>query len=157
MSSNYQNLARYLEQSNQDMIRMTFEEVENKMLGQLPPSAWKYRAWWSNSITNSQARHGWLIVGYETSNVDMDTRDLVFYRMTDQKANLRKTQLEPQSLRQSAPARVSTSDSKLQDIVNSAGGVENIAQVTKAIQQYIDGDLLETELGRILRKLWPRT
>jgi hypothetical protein len=45
---------------------------------------------------------------------------------------------------------------EIENLARDAGGVDNLTQIVRAIQQYIDGDLLETELGRILRKLWPR-
>jgi hypothetical protein len=44
----------------------------------------------------------------------------------------------------------------LDDIIQLAGGIDNLGEIIHAVQAYINGDLLETELGRDLRKLWPR-
>ena len=157
MSSKYQLLARFLEMSDQDMIRMTFKEVEDKIQGELPQTAREHRAWWANSETNSHARHGWMYVGYEASSVDMEAQELVFMRASERRLNeLSFDMAPPPILSAPAPRSRSKGDSQLPAILRSAGGVDNLAQIVHAIQQYIGGDLLETELGRILRKLWPR-
>ena len=125
------------------------------MSGRLPAAAMEHRAWWANSESNSHARHGWMNVGYETSSVDMQGRELIFLRAPDQVRN-RKISAELASpVVRSAPLRT-RGRGQLEDVVRAAGGAENLARIVRAIQQYIDGDLLETELGRILRKVWPR-
>lgn len=157
MSSKYQLLARYLRQRDQDMIRMTFKEVEDQIQGKLPPTAWEHRAWWANSETNAHARHGWMNVGYEASSVDMEAQELVFLRAGERMLNKLSFDLAPApNQRAPQPRSQRKGDSRLEAILRSAGGVDNLAQIVGAIQQYIAGDLLETELGRILRKLWPR-
>lgn len=156
MSVKYTSLANHLVKSNQDMIRMTFDEVQNVIQGKLPPSAWKYQAWWSNSNTHSHARHGWMSAGYETSKVDLDAQELVFYRTGSGGVSPKPIGKEYPRMRREPGYGRSSGDPRLDEIVRSAGGVANLAQISSAIQQYIDGDLLETELGRILRKLWPR-
>ena len=57
---------------------MTFQAIERIVGAKLPPSAYKYRAWWSNNPTNSVITHAWLDAGYKTANVDMPGRKLVF-------------------------------------------------------------------------------
>jgi hypothetical protein len=163
MSSKYELLAMYLQESGQDMLRMTFEEIEKKIRGKLPPAAWEHRAWWANSETNSHARHGWMSAGYETSSVDMEGRELVFLRAPERVFRLYPSEIASPPRPLSAPSRRSPipssrgrSEPRMKDLLHAAGGTENLMQIVSAIQQYIDGDLLETELGRILRKLWPR-
>lgn len=160
MSSKYQLLARYLEQSDQDMLRMTFDEVEQQIRGELPAAALEHRAWWANSETHAHARHGWLSVGYETSSVDMEGRELVFLRAPQMKTEIRLAEMAAPAPKRTPAPRPSRphqrGDSRLGSIVRAAGGVENLSRIMEAVQDYIEGDLLETELGRILRKLWPR-
>jgi hypothetical protein len=163
MTSKYQYLAQFLEQSDQDMIRMTFEEVEGKIQGKLPPAALEHRAWWANSRTHAHARHGWLGAGYETSSVDMQARELVFMRMVHpagisagEAQHLLRPDMSAPVMRASSRRARRKGTVGLDDIVRAAGGVDSLMRIVEAIQQYIDGDLLETELGRILRKLWPR-
>ena len=156
MSSKYGLLARFLEQSDQDMLRMTFEEVEQKIRDKLPPAAREHRAWWANSETHAHARYGWLSVGYETSSVDMEAQGLVFLRGPEQRREILMAEMgspKPMAARRSSRSR---RRGELGNLVRAAGGVDNLRRIVEAIQQYIDGDLLETELGRILRKRWPR-
>ena len=157
MSSKYELLANYLGKEDRDMIRMTFDEVEQVIQGELPPSAWKHQAWWSNSESHSHARHGWLYAGYKTSKVNLDAKELIFFRTEPQAMDGNKREIASLQLHHDPRSSRISQDTRLNDVVRSAGGVDNLVQITQAIQQYIDGDLLETELGRILRKLWPRT
>ena len=155
MSYKYRSLAKYLMESDQDMLRMTFDEIEKYIEGKLPSSALEHRAWWSNSTTHSHARHGWLNAGYETAQVDLDKRQLTFVRQSAPLQYLEYSQdfkfVKPSPRRM----RISPQD-KIAEIVLTAGGVDNLQIITGAISQYIAGDLLETELGQILRKHWPR-
>lgn len=76
--SKYQLLATHLHQSGQDSIAMTFAKIERIVGTKLPPSAFKYRAWWSNNPMNSVITRAWLDAGYKTENVDMSRRKLIF-------------------------------------------------------------------------------
>lgn len=76
--SKYEPLAVHLRRSGQATLSMTFHAIERIVGTKLPPSAYKYRAWWSNNPTNSVITHAWLDVGYKTVNVDMPGRKLVF-------------------------------------------------------------------------------
>ncbi len=58
--------------------------------------------------------------------------------------------------RQSSSSPTVSLDSQLAEILRASGGVENLREIVSAIQKYIEGELLETELGQILRKRWPR-
>lgn len=156
MTSKYGLLARFLEQSDLDMLRMTFEEIEDKIQDKLPPAAREHRAWWANSETHSHARYGWMQAGYETSNVDMEAQELVFlHRPEPRREFLAAEMASPKRMAAPHPTRPRRRG-EIENLARDAGGVDNLTQIVRAIQQYIDGDLLETELGRILRKLWPR-
>jgi hypothetical protein len=166
-TSKYELLAVHLERSGQDMIRMTFDEVEQQIRGRLPPAAKEHRSWWANSETHNHAKNGWLQAGYETSSVDMDAGELVFLRTPGRIYGFYKEERVDRSMAPPAmhspeaasPSKRSRRKGRSPDmgaIVRAAGGVENLAHIVGAIEQYIAGDLLETELGRILRKLWPR-
>jgi hypothetical protein len=60
---------------------MTFAEVERVTGVKLPPSASKHRPWWSNNPRNSVMTKVWLDAGYESEQVDMEKRRLVFKRV----------------------------------------------------------------------------
>lgn len=78
--SKYDALTKYLVEFGQSSLSMTFNQVANVVGVELPPSAFKYRAWWSNNETNSVITRAWRMAGYKTRNVDMKKRELEFYK-----------------------------------------------------------------------------
>ena len=78
--SKYAALETYLRESGQEVISMTFGDIEKIVGADLPPSAFKHRPWWSNNPSNSVITHSWLKAGYKTENVDMAGEKLVFVK-----------------------------------------------------------------------------
>jgi len=81
--SKYQRLGDFLRAQNQERIPMSFTDIERVTKAKLPPSAHKYRPWWSNNPTNSVLTRVWLNAGYESEQVDMAGQRLVFRRVTN--------------------------------------------------------------------------
>ena len=79
--SKYEPLARYLENQPGQEHSLTFAQVEAIIVGRLPPSAYKHRAWWSNNPQGHVMAQAWVMAGWETSEVDMERRKLVFRRI----------------------------------------------------------------------------
>ncbi len=52
--SKYEELARFLEKQDPELLRMSFDEIEKVIEGPLPKGAREYRAWWANSETNNR-------------------------------------------------------------------------------------------------------
>ena len=76
----YQPLEKFLSRKGVSHIPMTFADIEAIIADRLPPSARKYRAWWSNNPSNSVITYAWLAAGYRTSQVDLASEKLVFMR-----------------------------------------------------------------------------
>jgi hypothetical protein len=76
----YAPLGEFLRQQDEDVVPMTFAEIERVTGTKLPPSASR-RAWWSNNATNSVMTKVWLEAGFRTEQVDMSARKLVFRRL----------------------------------------------------------------------------
>jgi hypothetical protein len=146
MTSKYDALAEYLSKIPGDSIKMTFDEIES-IVGELPKAARTYRAWWSNNTSFTHARNGWLAAGWKTALVGMDGRRLTFIRgSVGAKIG-------------SPPASTSgvvspTSQELLDDIADQAGGRDNLVEILRAVKRYVQGEIVETELGRVIRKLW---
>lgn len=70
----YERLTAYLRASGQEVVPVTWEKIEEVIDAKLPPSAHRRRAWWSN---NAMTR-AWLEAGYESADVNMEGRRLVF-------------------------------------------------------------------------------
>ena len=79
--SKYTPLADYLKKQRQDRVPMTFAEIEKITGAKLPASAIKHRPWWSNNPDNSVMTKAWLDAGFESEQVDMAGRKLVFRRV----------------------------------------------------------------------------
>lgn len=71
----YAPLAHHLCKMAKDVVSMHFAEVSD-LVGGLPASATRHRAWWGNHEGNSQAK-GWMSVGY-LAEPDIKHRVVVF-------------------------------------------------------------------------------
>jgi hypothetical protein len=76
----YEPLSQFLRNQSHDEIRMSFEQIERVIGGNLPRSAKEHRAWWSNNPSNSVMTKAWLDAGFRSEQVDMEGRKLVFRR-----------------------------------------------------------------------------
>jgi hypothetical protein len=76
----YQPLTEFLRRQSSDVTSMSFDEVERVIGQRLPESARRHRAWWSNNPQNSVMTQAWLDAGFESEQVDMTRRRLVFRR-----------------------------------------------------------------------------
>ena len=71
----YDPLRDYLTGLDQTTVTMSFGRVE-ELVGPLPTSAWKHRAWWGNdSKVEAQA---WRTAGWHVDSVDQRTERVVF-------------------------------------------------------------------------------
>jgi len=83
--SKYAPLGDFLKKQSRDFVPMTFAEIEKVTGTKLPRSAIKHRPWWSNNPNNSVMTKVWLDAGYESEQVDMEKRKLVFKRVPGSK------------------------------------------------------------------------
>lgn len=77
----YEPLGQFLRQQRTAEVPMTFREIEKVTGVKLPPKAQHHRAWWSNNPSNNVMTKVWLAAGYESTQVDMAVRKLVFRRI----------------------------------------------------------------------------
>src|SRR5258708_34070242 len=78
--SKYEPVGGYLKSQRGDRVPMSFADVERVTRTKLPASAHKHRPWWSNNPSNSVITRVWLEAGFESEQVDMARRKLVFGR-----------------------------------------------------------------------------
>lgn len=83
--SKYEPLKKYLIDSKEDTISISFDEIADILNEKLPPSAFNHRAWWSNNESNSVITRAWLAAGYKTRNVDISKCTLEFYKCSTEK------------------------------------------------------------------------
>jgi hypothetical protein len=84
--SKYRALGEYLKHQRRDAVPMTFGEIEKVIGAKLPASAHKHRPWWSNNVNNHVNAKVWLAAGFESEQVDIPARKLVFRRVHKAKA-----------------------------------------------------------------------
>lgn len=77
--SKYDRLGAYLREQGKQLVPMTFAEIE-RVVGTKLPKSQKHQAWWSNSTSNNVMTQVWLDAGYQTEQVDVPGRKLVFRR-----------------------------------------------------------------------------
>lgn len=82
--SKYAPLADHLEVQGQDVIQLTFAQIDN-LVGGLPPSARNHDAWWANSRTEDSHSwaHLWISAGWECESVDRTSEVVVFQRVSN--------------------------------------------------------------------------
>jgi hypothetical protein len=74
----YQPLGDFLRNQHMQEVPMTFRDIERITGVKLPPKAQHHRAWWSNNPSNNVMTKVWLDAGYESTQVDISARKLVF-------------------------------------------------------------------------------
>ena len=83
----YSPLEEFLKGSTFEELPITFSEI-SKILGrELPQSAYRHRPWWANEATGHSHAKAWLNAGFETAQVDMAGRKLVFRRAAPARAS----------------------------------------------------------------------
>jgi len=80
----YDGLYQFLENLPPEITErtLTFEEIKRIIGNELPPSAFRYRAWWSNGIQpqpHCQAE-SWLGAGWRVDSVDQKGKSVCFRR-----------------------------------------------------------------------------
>jgi hypothetical protein len=78
--SKYDALGDHLSKQVGLEIPMTFAQIEAVIGFKLPTKAQHQRAWWSNNPSNNVMTKIWLAAGFQTEQVDIAARKLVFKR-----------------------------------------------------------------------------
>jgi hypothetical protein len=78
--SKYAPLGQYLRKQSTNLVRLTFAEIE-RVIGAKLPDSQRYPAWWSNNPWNNVMTKVWLDAGFETEQVDIPGRKVVFRRV----------------------------------------------------------------------------
>jgi hypothetical protein len=78
----YEPLGAFLRKQRAQEVPLTFSEIEKIIGVKLPPKAQHHRAWWSNNSSNNVMTRVWLESGFESTQVDLRSRRLVFRRVS---------------------------------------------------------------------------
>jgi hypothetical protein len=79
--SKYHRLGEFLRNQRTREVPLSFHQIEEITGVRLPPKAQNHRAWWSNNPSNNVMTKVWLRAGFESEQVDMSARRLVFRRI----------------------------------------------------------------------------
>ena len=73
----YIGLKRFLQNSQEHMIKLSYKDIEKITGNKLPKSAYLYaEAWWANDSTNTHSQAiAWMDTGYETDFVTDTYKD----------------------------------------------------------------------------------
>jgi hypothetical protein len=86
VASKYRPLTEFLRRQSRAVVRMSFDDIERTIRAKLPPSATRHRAWWSNNAQNNVMTEAWKDAGFESEDVDMKGRRVVFRRVRSEAA-----------------------------------------------------------------------
>jgi len=79
----YQPLSKYLEKQNSagiSEVKLSFQEIENIIKRELPPSARTYENWWVNSHKEKGRQcSAWLDYGWKKEEVKLKEEYVVFH------------------------------------------------------------------------------
>jgi hypothetical protein len=76
--SKYDPLREHLDRLPPGRVQLTFNEID-LLVGGLPPSAHRYRAWWGNERQGSHVQAtGWLDTGRRVEDVDLNAARVTF-------------------------------------------------------------------------------
>jgi hypothetical protein len=78
----YEPLGKFLRQQGSELVVLKFEDIERIVGSKLPQSSRQHRAWWSNNPNNNVMTKVWLDAGFQTEQVDIEGRRLVFRKMS---------------------------------------------------------------------------
>lgn len=79
--SKYEPLGQFLAGSKNAVVELTFAEIERIIGAKLPTSAYEYPAFWSNNPTGHVNARAWVDAGFESEQVDIHHRRVVFRRV----------------------------------------------------------------------------
>ncbi len=77
----YIKLFEYFELQEKDKITLLFSDIEKIIGFDLPASAYKYSAYWSNDYKTHSISRTWMDAGYKSSNVDIVNKQITFDKM----------------------------------------------------------------------------
>lgn len=75
--SKYDPLKQFLLSLEESSIKLSFSEIEKILGAALPPSAYKYDAWWSPDKRHVQAK-AWICAGFLIKDVSFAKKTVVF-------------------------------------------------------------------------------
>jgi hypothetical protein len=79
--SRYEPLAQFLDRRSVPVWQAKFSEIEKVLGFPLPPSAYRYPAWWANQQGKGHSQTaGWKTVGWHTRALNLEERRVTFER-----------------------------------------------------------------------------
>ena len=76
--SKYDPLQEHLDRLLPERMQLTFSEID-RLVGGLPPSAYRHRAWWSNERRGSHVQAvAWLDAGRRVEDIDLNAGRVTF-------------------------------------------------------------------------------
>ncbi len=79
----YDPLREYLRGHSANKVALSFDQIEDIIKADLPPSAHTYREWWANEEpqhTSHVQAIAWQEAGWELASVDLLAEQVVFVR-----------------------------------------------------------------------------
>lgn len=69
--SKYDPLEKYLDESNKEIVHLTYAEIEKILNEKLPKTVFKNKAWWSNNDRSHVQSASWSDTGYMVDEIQL--------------------------------------------------------------------------------------
>ena len=77
----YSKLGGYLQRIGRSAVTLSFSQI-SEIVGSLPPSAYKYQAWWANQVNNHHPQtKACRDFGFRTEGLDIPGRKITFRKV----------------------------------------------------------------------------
>jgi len=77
----YDPVAQLLRQQHTQTVTLDFEQIARLIDGGLPPSAYRYQAWWANGADGRHVQSvAWITEGWVVDHVALASRRVTFHR-----------------------------------------------------------------------------
>ncbi|MGI6497522.1 MAG: DUF7662 domain-containing protein [Oscillospiraceae bacterium] len=93
----YDPLKQWLIENGNEKIRISFSEIAD-LVGELPPSAYKHRAFWSNTDSHSFST-AWIEAGYKAVDCDLKSQYVRFVKDSSVDPNNNQTRLRKKTVK----------------------------------------------------------
>lgn len=78
-NNKYHKLEEFFKSSNDNIMLLSFSKIEEILGFELPPSAYKHSAFWSNTSSHSIS-FSWINAGYKSKNTNMQNQTVEFQK-----------------------------------------------------------------------------
>ncbi|MEJ0028260.1 MAG: hypothetical protein WDN01_19720 [Rhizomicrobium sp.] len=151
----YEPLQNYLSRQTEDVVALTFEDIERIIGAELPASAIRRNEWWSNNATGHSQAKAWLDAGFVTANLDRKGKTVVFRRASGRIARGGGLREEPAEFRSAMEADMNATHHPAFGAMKGTFTIEPGYDITKPVYTDEEWNEIESEVLAKFDRMFP--